>query len=90
MNMSPKNFPARAALGEVGRVGAGRGEVALDRRAHALDPARVELPAQADDAVAVVGGDVGVADCDQIAGGDQVGESTWMTRLAIFSRVLAA
>ena len=34
------------------------GEIALDRAAHQLDPARVELVAQADDAVALVGDDV--------------------------------
>ena len=57
-----EEFPGAAALGEVGRVGAGRGEVALDRRAHLLDPWRVELPAQASDAVDVVVGDVRLRD----------------------------
>ena len=63
-----------AALGEVGGVGTGRGEVALDRAAHLLDPRRVELLAQADDAVALVGGDVAI--------GNQAFCSTWTARLA--------
>ena len=81
MYMSPKNLPARAALGEVGGMRPGRGEVVLDRRAQALDPRRVERLAQADDAVAVVGGDV--------ARRDQAFCRTWTARLATRSLFLA-
>src|SRR6185369_10849066 len=76
-----EELPGGAALGEVGGVGSGRGEVALDGAAQALDPMRVEELAQADDAVALVGADVAV--------GDQTGDKTWMVREAIRSRVLA-
>jgi hypothetical protein len=79
-----EELAARAAFGKVRRVRTGLYEVALDRLAENSHPHGVEGAAQADDAVAIIGGDVGVGD------GDQVGERTWMARFAICSRVLAA
>src|SRR5260370_19990121 len=76
-----EEFPGSAAFSEVRGMRARRGEVALDRRTQALDPGRIERLAQADDAVAVVGGNVAVR--------DQAFCRTWTARLATRSLFLA-
>ena len=81
MYMSPKNLPALLPSAKLVALRSGRGEVALDGRAQAFDPARIERLAQADDAVAIVGGDVVV--------GDQAFCRTWTARLATRSLFLA-
>src|SRR5260370_29844562 len=81
VNMSPKNSPAELPSAKLVALGPGEVRCALDRCARALDPARIELVAQADNAVALVGDDVALV--------DQAGDRTWTAREAIRSRVLA-
>ena len=81
MYMSPKNLPGVLPSAKFVACAARRGEVALDRRTQALDPGCIERLAQADDAVAVVGGDVAVR--------DQAFCRTWTARLATRSLFLA-